>query len=306
MTVNGESDGSGPKMNADRSEFEAALAEHAAWLRGWQRAVACGFAFGDDVRDADAHLRCGVGRWLAARAGRAGVGGQMESAFGHAHRALHDAVREAADGLPAGARIAAGAYDAVMDAAAAMDELGNRIVGSRGGEAEDATTGGPLAELAGRLTMLSELERERDRALRTGSALSLMMIRPDGAGELERDHGQRGLDRLIASFATRLFGMLRPYDGIYRYGRSDFVVCLPGTAASHARRVAERLIQVVSGASTVLPDDSEFPLSAGFGIAEIDRHRPVQETLEHAVRAAVSANAEDSGPIVVWTPACEN
>lgn len=306
MTTNGENRGGRPEIRAVAAVVSDALFEHEAWLRGWQRTIACGLPAGGDVLDEETHLHCGLGRWLLKNGGGGTPGAELLRELDRAHRELHEAARHVARRSQADERIPAGEYDAVMDAATAFRDAARRIRDVHASSEGDEPSDDAMAELQGRLTMLSELERERDRALRTGTAMSLMMVRPEGMDEVESAYGNSGLDRVVASFATRLFGLLRPYDGIYRYGRNDFMVCLPGTTGDQARNVADRLIEVISGVSVVLPDDTELSLRAGFGIAAIDSRSPVQETLEHAVRASEMANSRGGDPVVVWTPGCEN
>lgn len=294
----------------DPRDVDAAVAEavagHEAWLCRWQRAVACALPPHEDVLDEAAHRHCGLGRWLARRAGaRLRDDGPLRE-LDRAHRDMHAAACTAARRLLAAERVPEAEYDAVIDAATRFREAARRVRSAYAGPDAESEPGDELSELRFRLTMLGELERERDRALRTGVPLSLMMMRPDGMDEVERIYGRAGLDSVLASFATRLFGMLRPYDGIYRYGDNDFVICLPGTTAGQAVGIARRLLAVVAGIPVILPDETECTVGAGFGVATADARISVQETLEHAVRAAEIVHRRGGDPVVLWTPECEN
>lgn len=278
-----------------------ALAEHEAWLREWQRAMACDLPLDRAMLDDTAHRSCRFGEWLE-RNDSGPVLGKLRAV----HRELHESARSAARSRTANAPLGRAEYDAVLAATDTFRATARGILEACGIRQDEALPDSNLDELQGRLTMLGELERERDRALRTGAAMALMMVRTEGMDELERTHGRPGLDRVVAGIATRLFGLLRPYDGIFRHGMNDFVVCLPGTNADQAAGIARRLIEVIRSASVKLPDDTEIPLRAGFGVAAIDPRRPVQETLEHAARAAGMAGARGGEPVVVWTPEREN
>lgn len=282
-----------------------AIAEHEAWLSDWQRAMACGLTPADAELDMTSHRNCRFGHWIERNCGGL-AGDTLLGKLDSAHREMHEAARRTAQSRRGDEPVGYAEYDAVMAAADLFRLAARRVDNAYSEPGDEAAPGDPLNELQGRLTMLGELERERDRALRTGIALSLMMVRPEGMEELERTHGRPGLDRVVAGVATRLFGLLRPYDGIFRHGMNDFVVCLPGTTSDQAAGIARRLLEVISGASVILPDDTELSIHAGFGIAAIDSRRPVQETLEHAVRAAGMASTRGAEPVVVWTPEREN
>ena len=49
--------------------------------------------------------------------------------------------------------------------------------------------------------ILSELERESERASRTNMPMCLLMVRPSGLAEIEEEFGNLGIDRLVAGLA---------------------------------------------------------------------------------------------------------
>lgn len=305
MTRNDENAEDGLDPHVVAAAVADAVAEHDAWLRGWQRSMACGLTPGHEVLDENAHRSCRFGRWIEVRGG-ATAGDPVLGDLRRAHRQMHEAARAAAQHRSASGVAAPVDYDAAIAAADCFRHAARQVRENCGTPEDDTAPEYPLNDLQERLTMLGELERERERALRTGTELSLMMVRPEEMDEVKRVHGRAGLDRVVAGLATRLFGLLRPYDGIFRHGTADFIVCLPGTTAEQAASVADRLVDGISGISVLMPDNSEVSVRVTFGIAAIDTRSPVQETLERAMRAATEASGRTGTPVVVWAPERKN
>jgi len=132
------------------------------------------------------------------------------------------------------------------------------------------------------------------------------MVRPNGLAEIEEKFGSLGIDRLVAGMAARLYSHLRPYDAVYRYGRSEFLICLPGADTGRAGAVTKRLCEAVEKAPFALSGSVETAVSARFGIAMSDTRAAVQEVLDRASRAANMAGAGAGEQIVVWSAELEN
>lgn len=279
-----------------------ALAEHEFWLRGWQRAMVCGLPVGADVIDADAHRRCRFGRWVAAGRSPGVQDGELLGQLEAAHREMHEAARAAARRAVAGRGVSAPDYDAVMEAAEAFRKAAARLRDASAEPGEATAPAAGLAALQDRLTMFGELERERERTLRTGMPASLAMVCPRGFDEIEREHGADGLDRALGGLAFRLFALVRPYDGLYRYGRTELLLCLPGATTDDAAAAARRLLDGLRETPFAVSRDAEARLDGRVGVAAIDPHVSVQESVERAARAVAMAGDGGGKSIVVWSP----
>lgn len=279
-----------------------AILEHESWLAAWLRAAMCGLPQGDHVTEEESHLACRFGRWFRHHGETGMLDGQLFTDLGLMHCEVHEAGRSLAAKLAAGEPIALAEYDAMMDAADKFRKLALRVQELHGRPEDDAVVADDdLAELQSRLTMLSELEREWERAARTESPVSLIMVRPDGLDRIGRLYGQIGIDRVIASLAARLFSHLRPYDSVFRYGRGDFLICVPDADRERAEAVAVRLDDLLGGDPVALADDKESEITACFGISLSESEVPVQEVLDRAIRAAVRAKAAEGERIVFWS-----
>jgi len=284
-----------------------AILEHETWLAAWLRAAICGLPAGAEVTSEDSHLNCRFGRWYLHNSRAGLLDGKLFADLGRMHREVHEAGRYLMAKRLAGEPIPADEYDAMMDVAGKFRKIAIRVQELHGRPEEGTVVDDDdLAELQSRLNMLSELEREWERASRSGCPVCLIMVRPDNLGAVAKTYGQIGVNRVVASLATRLFAHLRPYDSVFRYGRTEFLVCVPDADAAQAEAVAIRLDELVAGAPVGLSDDVELAVTARFGIALSDSKSAVQEVLNRASHAANMAGSAAGERIVAWSAELEN
>jgi diguanylate cyclase len=289
------------------SAIADAIVEHESWLAAWQRAALCGLPPGDGITGEDSHVACRFGRWYEHHSTTGMLEGKLFSDLGRMHRKTHDAARQLMARRLAGEPVPVDEYDALMDVADKFRKIAVRIQELHGRPEEGAVVADDdLAELQSRLNMLSELEREWERSARTGSPMSLIMVRPDGLDAVRGSHGQVGIDRVVASLAARMFSHLRPYDSVFRYGRAEFVICVPEADADLAEAIAVRLDDLLSEDPVMLADEKQTKVTARFGISVSDAKNPVQEILDRASRAANMAGSAPGERVVVWSAELEN
>ncbi len=133
--------------------------------------------------------------------------------------------------------LAAGA-DLWLDPGEAPDRLAARVeaLGRRallgGAPRVDSVTG-----LLGRPWFRDLLRHEFDRAVRYRRALAVLVLEPDGAGDLPR----AGREQLAREIAGRLRRLVRDVDLVGRIGPWRFALALPETDAGGGLAAAERL-----------------------------------------------------------------
>jgi len=303
--------GGAPSDNAGSGDISVSIAdslvEHERWLAGLHRVLVCGLDPDPMFADEDAHRNCRFGQWLERHQQSGILEGDLFVRLGRAHKEVHEAARYLAGKAAAKEQVPADEYDALISAFDDFRGIAERVQETYGRPediqvAEDEA----IAELQGRMTMLSELERESERSLRTNSPMCLLMVRPNGLAEIEEKYGNLGIDRLVAALAARLYANLRPYDAVYRYGRSEFLICLPGTDARQASAVTRRLCEAVETVPFALSGSVDMEVSARFGIAMSDSRTTVQKILDRASRAANMAGTDPGERIVVWSAESEN
>jgi diguanylate cyclase (GGDEF)-like protein len=128
----------------------------------------------------------------------------------------------------------------------------------------------PLTGLGGRRVMEERLHQERSRTSREGRHCSIAMLDVDHFKRVNDSHGHATGDRVLVGFAGILQESLRSYDGVYRYGGEEFVLCLPGVTATVAHRMVERIRKTLSTTPFETSAGRTFFVSFSAGIAAIE------------------------------------
>ncbi|MBV9880353.1 MAG: diguanylate cyclase [Gemmatirosa sp.] len=136
---------------------------------------------------------------------------------------------------------------AVINAAVAAVQRAQVIETTRADNArlEQLATTDPLTAVLNRRALTERLTREMERALRTDSAVALLMIDIDHFKRVNDTHGHLVGDAVLRDVAELLIGEVRMHDLVGRFGGEEFVVVLPDTdddgAATFAERIRERI-----------------------------------------------------------------
>lgn len=117
---------------------------------------------------------------------------------------------------------------------------------------------------------------ERERSVRYRRPFSLLLIDLDQFKRINDNFGHAAGDTAIREAADRTAASLRAADSLARYGGEELVILLPETELAAATQVAER-IRCAIGATPVLHEGTEIPLTASLGVAEW--YGGIEETL---------------------------
>ncbi|MFT3849740.1 MAG: GGDEF domain-containing protein [Propionivibrio sp.] len=98
-----------------------------------------------------------------------------------------------------------------------------------------------LTGIANRMALMERLTLELARHRRTAQSFALAFIDCDNFKEINDKHGHLAGDRCLQVIAVALREAMRSTDLVCRLSGDEFVVFLPDTAASGARRVADTL-----------------------------------------------------------------
>jgi diguanylate cyclase (GGDEF)-like protein len=161
----------------------------------------------------------------------------------------------------------------------------------------------PLTGLANYRRLLDVLENETERTNRTGRTFAVLLLDLDGLKTINDSYGHLVGSRAICRLADVLRIHCRAVDTAARYGGDEFALVLPESGEEEARRVADRIREVMAN------DDEPPHLSASIGVSvyrgdgeriekllsEADKHLYAEKT-KRAKRNAAAASQRHRTP----------
>ncbi|MBJ7328569.1 MAG: GGDEF domain-containing protein [Solirubrobacteraceae bacterium] len=147
-----------------------------------------------------------------------------------------------------------------------------------------------------RAALEARLPEVAHRVAATGEQVSVLVVDLDRFKAVNDDHGHKAGDRVLAEVAYRMRAELRTFDSIYRIGGEEFVVLLPGTDATMAATVAERVRVAVAREPVV-----GIPMTVSVGVAEsrVDERFSYDEVFARGDAALLTAKREGRDRVVV-------
>jgi diguanylate cyclase (GGDEF)-like protein len=148
-----------------------------------------------------------------------------------------------------------------------------------------------LTALPNRRATLEYLDEQLRRCRQLGQPLSVLIVDVDHFKRINDQHGHAGGDEVLRAVARALAGSVRAQDRAGRLGGEEFLVVLPGTAADHARAVAERMRAGVAQLEHACTSATlRVTISIGVGVAE--GAETVESLLARADQALYEAKAQ--------------
>ncbi|HKJ88017.1 MAG TPA: diguanylate cyclase [Gammaproteobacteria bacterium] len=150
---------------------------------------------------------------------------------------------------------------------------------------EHRATHDPLTGVCNRQRFQELLNQEAEEATRYGRPVSLILLDIDHFKQVNDSYGHAAGDRVLERVTEVLQGRLRASDVLGRWGGEEFMVLLPETSLSNARKVAEDLRASLESAS--IPTVAR--VTASFGVTELKRGEPRTELLRRVDEALYRA-----------------
>ena len=150
----------------------------------------------------------------------------------------------------------------------------------------DALTG-----LGNRRALDEALQRERERAARYNTPLSLILADLDDFKTINDRHGHPAGDEILRAVSAALASSTRSPDECFRWGGDEFAVVLPQTPRYEARRVAARITAAIPSAART-PDGTAVGIS--LGVAELAEDQVVEDLLGAADRNLLAEKRQRS------------
>jgi diguanylate cyclase (GGDEF)-like protein len=145
---------------------------------------------------------------------------------------------------------------------------------------------------------------EIERAKRSGTKLSLLLLDLDDFKQVNDTYGHKRGDRALMLVADLIKKNLRKIDLPFRWGGEELAILLPGTTEVEAVHTAERLRAVIADA--VGPADKQgipIPVTVSVGAAVYPDHAGSAEDLfTRADTALYQAKTQGKNRVVFYRP----
>ncbi len=164
---------------------------------------------------------------------------------------------------------------------------------------QDALTG-----LYNRVHLDKFLADEFEWAVERRQSLSVLFCDIDHFKQINDAYGHQAGDCILVSVAHALADEVRQHDWVARYGGEEFVVVLPSTDGPEAKRVSERIRQVISSKTYRIGSEESVRITVSVGYAS---HTPEQqfdnanELLPAADQALLKAKKHGKDRVVAYS-----
>jgi two-component system cell cycle response regulator len=142
------------------------------------------------------------------------------------------------------------------------------------------------------------LEQEMQRATRTASPLSFLLMDLDHFKEVNDQHGHAVGDVVLRLFADRVRALVRRTDVLVRRGGEEFALLMPGTSEREARASADRIRETLA-TSAFQALGKTLPQTVSIGAATWDGREAGASLEKRADLAMYEAKARGRNRVAV-------
>ncbi len=133
------------------------------------------------------------------------------------------------------------------------------------------------------------IQEERERALRFGHALGLVMVDIDHFKSINDSHGHPAGDVVLREISRRVASQVRTVDRVARFGGEEFAVILMQTDLESARDVARRICQAAARDPVLATDTVALNVTVSAGVAVLPDDARTEAALVAAADRALYA-----------------
>jgi diguanylate cyclase (GGDEF)-like protein len=148
-----------------------------------------------------------------------------------------------------------------------------------------------LTGLLNRRAFIEWATRELRRAERYRDSLSVIILDVDHFKQVNDRYGHATGDHVLEFVGSMLPKAVRSCDVVARWGGEEFVLALPSTPLQGAVLVAERARRTLEEASVQAGNGSTVPVTASFGVAQLNPGETIDQLIDRADRAMYAAKS---------------
>lgn len=157
-----------------------------------------------------------------------------------------------------------------------------------------------LTGLMTRRAFYESLRREWERALRTNSPLTCVMLDIDFFKRINDTYGHPAGDKTLTIFAEILGKSIRTNDLLCRYGGEEFCVALPDTTEEEAVAWAERIRNLIRSTKIPITEDG-LTVTSSFGVAQRrDDTQNFEELVDYADQSLLFAKQSGRDRVIAF------
>ncbi len=288
--------------------IEEAVREHFDWLARFHRVLICGGKAPRDIISEQSRYLSRFGAWVDTHRSDQLISQPVIQNLIQLHDQMRDDASFLAQKNAHGGTITTVEYDLLSEKITAFFALAHQVRDAFQHARSDLD---PLTGLHNRQVMMTEIERERERSLRSQIPCCLALADIDHFKKINDTYGHSIGDRVLQTVALHLMAGCRPYDQVYRSGGEEFLLCLPNASLTGGQEIAERLRSHIAGSPVEIQTRSGSPIklrvTVSFGIVTVEKAISLEKTIEQADAALYHAknhgrNRTSSWPDVKKTP----
>jgi diguanylate cyclase (GGDEF)-like protein len=273
------------------------VAHHINWLKRLHAALITNLPAPPADLHPEAHRQCDFGRWYYGEAMQFHQGDPAFARIEQVHLSMHDSARQLLTHRKLGAPIDITDYENFMDLAIQFKQ---EIRIFQYSLIDRVCTVDHLTGAWNRHAMAMKLAEESERTQRSGQNCALCMMDIDLFKRVNDQHGHKTGDEVLQAFTSTVTNELRKYDTLFRYGGEEFLMLLPNTTLENAAVLLNRIRETLAATPIPTSNGETLYLTASFGVALLTSSEAVEDALEHADHALLSAKANGRNKVCVW------
>lgn len=161
----------------------------------------------------------------------------------------------------------------------------------------------PLTGALNRRSMEEAAVRETARSLRSGCALSMIVLDIDNFKHLNDTRGHAAGDCALETLVCRIKATLRHQDLLARTGGEEFAILLPDTAEPAAMAIAERVREVIADMEIHF-ETEPIKMTICAGVAQLDTTAGWEAMMRNADTAMYEAKRHGRNRVTSISPRC--